>query len=234
MQAVRHVISAKAVKFRIFRSLRNGAPLLVACLLLAMAGKSAAAQSDIFPALPPSRACPVGDMDGAWKLVRLYEVPEGAASLAYNNAPHQYLYFDPNQTYAELRGTKYYPEARELETALRRALKSPLRQYVLTDAGALYLYESGRSVGAYYCHLATRAQTPFLPGDMVLRTGAEAEGPRQMMIYRKVRFDNAPVQAAPAPVASPRRVSTPGATPSNTPRRAVSIPAPPPAPATQR
>jgi hypothetical protein len=139
--------------------------------------------------LPASvRNCKADDLSGLRKLKAVYESPEGIATDAFQNAPHQYTFYRPDQTYAEISGSKSYATAKMMDEVLRDAFQNDVRQYVLGENGAIYLYKDGVVTDSYICNIVTEEEGPFRQSDMLFILTKEASSDIVVKVYSKHAF----------------------------------------------
>lgn len=165
----------------------------VRCFLLALGfiGLCAAQASAIeLKRLPEARrSCTAADMQGLRKLKGVYEKIEGPATEGFNAAPHQYMFFRANQTFAELTGSVNYPAPKAVNEALATQFKDDLRQYVLGENGALYLYQNKQVTDSFICQVVRENETPFRAGDMLFVLSHPDTKDMLVKVYTKYSFE---------------------------------------------
>jgi hypothetical protein len=128
-----------------------------------------------FPALPPSKPCTVGDVVGNWKLVQVFEEPQGAASAAFSYEPYQYLSMTAEQTYKSYKNMRAENEPVVL-SLLQRTEEDGLKQYVIGDSGVVYFYDEGVVMDTQVCFIVSNPRGQFTVGQMLIMPPAPADG----------------------------------------------------------
>lgn len=173
--------------------MRIATTVWTAALALGIYGLLPGAPAQAALPLPQGRACVAEDMKGLFKLHRVLEDPQGTALQQFNTAPHQYVFFRENQTFAQVAGSRIYTEPAPLDADLRQAFKQDVRQYVLDEKGTLYFYRGTEATDASYCVIAQGAEELYGKGDLVLVQIKPASGsaPKSevIKIYSAMSFD---------------------------------------------
>jgi hypothetical protein len=162
-----------------------------------------AAQAQIFPKLPPSRACTAADLVGIWKLLLLYETPVGTDMTDFLTNPVQYLVFNNNNTYG-----KIVSEHQEIPPGgiHWRVSKLPgLNQYIIDSSGFVFFYQDKQAIDTQACFIVVVQQEPFNVGQMLLMPPQGQTKERLLKIYGKVDERPQPQQPKPQPQNRGRR-----------------------------
>ncbi len=183
---------------------------LFAYFLGALLLAASTAQAAELKRLPQDmRPCVDADMQGLRKLRNVLETTVGPGTAAFNNAPHQYIFFRKNQTFATVSGSVFYPGPKPLNEALRTAFKNNMHQYVLGESGALYYYKDGKATDAYTCRVVTKPQGNYRQGDMLLITSKAGSKEATVRLYFRPTFQQPGAQpkpgAKPAPKPAPKK-----------------------------
>lgn len=144
-----------------------------------------------FPALPPSRPCTRRDILGIWKLLALYEEPAGSKTAEYQNSPMQYLSFDRDSTYGEVRAGRSDLTVQGVRDALvNQAADMP--QFVAQESGFVYFYKKSIAVDTQACFIVVTQEGNFMPGQMLLMPPQGQHAGRLVRSYTKIWEPPAP------------------------------------------
>jgi hypothetical protein len=114
-----------------------------------------------------TRNCQAEDLSGLRKLRAVYETPEAEVTQSFQKAPHQYMFFKPDQTFTEIGGSRSYNAITEMDEVLRESFQKDVRQYVLGENGAIYFYKDGAVTSSFICNIVRDKETGFKQGDML-------------------------------------------------------------------
>ena len=147
------------------------------------------------PPLPVSRPCKQQDIQGLWKLQRVYEEPVGNETVAFNAHPLQYISYEANGIYGKYNGaTVAIPP--ELILAQIKEHAAGLQQYLVQDAGMVYFYQDGVANDTQVCFVVVEKNGSFTDGDMLLMPPKGKISGRLIRHYVKI---GAKPAAAPVP-----------------------------------
>ena len=133
-------------------------------------------RTSYFPALPPSRPCKIADIIGEWRMVQLFEDPQGTETAAFSAEPYQYLSFTQEQTYKSLKSMRQDLSEPGIINALQRTEADGLKQYVIGDTGVIYFYNEGVVVDTQVCFIVSNPRGPFSVGQMLIMPPAPTDG----------------------------------------------------------
>lgn len=164
----------------------------------------APAQKPTFPALPPSRPCAPEDMKGAYRLLEVYEDPQGVEISTFRVSPVQYLFFKPNNVFVRV---NLPDDSLSVQEVIKRSKEhsAGLLQYILQDNGFVYFYQDSVATDVKACFIVADNRIPFKKGQMILMPPkGQAQG-RLAKVYDKI---SAPLQEEP-PADTPSVISDP-------------------------
>jgi len=146
------------------------------------AAASTPAQQSSIPRLPVSNACKTADVNGLWKLQRVYEEPVDGETTASNVSPVQYLWYKTDGTYGKLNAgtTTLLPKAAMDQISQHAA---GLQQYLVQDT---YYYQDRVANEVQACFIVFRASGPFAQGEMLLMPPKGTIKGRLIKQYTKV------------------------------------------------
>jgi hypothetical protein len=134
------------------------------------------ARASYFPALPPAKPCTLADVVGNWKLVQVFEEPQGAETAAFSYEPYQYLSLTTDQTYKTYKNMSAPLAEEAVPSVLQRTEEDGLKQYVIGDSGVIYFYSEGTVVDTEVCFIVSNARGQFTVGQMLIMPPAPADG----------------------------------------------------------
>jgi hypothetical protein len=166
------------------------------------AAPPAKGQQVYFPQLPPSSPCVKKDIAGLWRLVRVYENPVHNESQMYSVQPYQYLFFDWNDTYRQLKSSAVVEETGLISHF--KTLGGDLQQFVVNDSGFVYLYTNSVATETWACFTVANQTPEFVMGQMLLMPPAGQSVVRLVKVYERVArvapMEGEKVQQLPAEV----------------------------------
>lgn len=156
------------------------------------------------PPLPVSRVCAKPDIEGLWKLQRVYEEPLGMEVAAFKATPMQYLYFRGDGTYGKYSGEGALTAPAAIIDYIGHHTVG-LQQYLLQDTGLIYYYQDKIASNTQTCFIVVQPSATFALGSLLLMPPKGQINGRLIKQYSKVEVE---VSAAATPVA----VATPNET----------------------
>lgn len=148
------------------------------------------------PALPPSQLCKLNDIKGGvWKLMQVYEEPEGSELQSFRASPSQYLIFFHRNTYARYNSGRIELGARAVITEVKKHTTG-LLQYLVQDAGLIYFYQDKVATDTQACFIVARSQGPFIAGQMLLMPPRGQIKGRLVKVYKNI-YTPPPKKATP-------------------------------------
>jgi hypothetical protein len=125
-------------------------------------------------------------VEGLWRLIQVFEKPEGAWTEDSQQYPWQVRYFGDDSLYGEYKGAERVRDRAHLLKLLRASAIQNEQQYVLGDEGLIYFYKNGNATLTMYCGIVQNTREPYRAGDMVL-TFAKARATQLFLLYRPLR-----------------------------------------------
>lgn len=125
-----------------------------------------AARPSTMPALPVSRACKQADIEGLWRLLRVYEEPIGKELTTFTSNPMQYIYYKSDGTYGKYNGGEVLTAAEQIVDHIDKHTTG-LQQYLLQDTGMIYYYQDKVATTSQACFIVLKPRESFLPGEML-------------------------------------------------------------------
>lgn len=137
---------------------------------------------------PQVRPCKEKDLLGIWRLMAVKEVPVGAATNSLKADPEQYVRFNSNTTYNEIKGNRVLLKKADIETVFKQTASARPQQFVLTEESMLYFYRERIAVDSLFCAVVSADMGSFKVGDLLLHTSSN---PAYKLIktYRKPTFN---------------------------------------------
>ncbi len=151
-----------------------------------------------FPQLPPASACLKKDIVGLWRLTRVYETPVHSETQTFAAQPYQYMFFDWEDTYRQLKNSTAVDEKALVEQF--RTAGGDLQQYVVNETGFVYFYTNSVATETMACFIVANQTNEFTLGDMLLMPPAGQSAVRMVKVYER---------AARLPVASSAKYQIP-------------------------
>lgn len=149
-------------------------------------------------AAPKIRPCLNRDVNGMFKLRKVFETPAGGATATYRKTRHQYLYFDESSLYTGIRSSRTYTsEYRLVDDIYKQFERDEVRQYILNDAGVLYYYLNRKFDSSWHCGVSRNTAGPYRRGDIILTPTNLARGQQLFTIWYRPRFAPIPKYTPP-------------------------------------
>ena len=143
-------------------------------------------QEVAIPALPPSLTCKPEWLYGLWELQHVYESPLGKETQAYNANPVQYISFAQKDS----RFYRYNAGRTEIKpedvVKLMNEHSSAVLQFLLQDAGMLYIYQDSVAADTQVCFIVAETLPPFAAGNLLIMPPKEQIKGRLIKVYKKV------------------------------------------------
>ncbi len=140
----------------------------------------------MFPALPPSRACVRKDLQGTWKLQNVYEEQVGTETADFQNNPVQYLSFENDNIYAQIRAGRSDLSTTAIQDAVKSARGKDLSQYLMHESGMLYFYKNGVAAETRACFIVASDAGNFRAGQLLLMPPQGQHPGRMVKVYAKI------------------------------------------------
>lgn len=150
----------------------------------------------VFPALPPSSPCAPTDLHGLYRLVAVYEDPEGTEVSNFRASPNQYIQFRKENVYARLNVAEGNMGRERVKQEIRKH-SSGLLQYLVQDNGFIYFYQNSIAVDVQACFKVATEKAPFKVGQIILMPPKGQIQGRLAKIYESMAAQNA--GASPPP-----------------------------------
>lgn len=159
----------------------------------------------VIPALPPSLPCKTEWLQGLWLLQRVYEAPPGKETESYNANPVQYIGFDKDSRFYRYNGGRAELDP---ETVYKQITEhsGALLQYLLQDAGMLYLYRDSVATETSVCFIVAETKPPYGAGNLLLMPPKGQITGRLIKVYKKVWPPKAPPPAEPQHAGTVRHI----------------------------
>ncbi len=150
------------------------------------------------PPLPPSLPCKAQWITGLWLLQNLYESPAGKESETYALNPMQYVGFGKDSRLYRYNGGRTAMDPKEV-LKLVMGHSGALLQYLLQDAGMLYLYQDSVATDSLVCFIVAETHPPYAAGNLILLPPKGAVQGRLIKVYKKVWPPKKPAPQDTAP-----------------------------------
>lgn len=149
------------------------------------------AQQNNFPALPPSNPCKTENILGYWKLVKVYEQPQGEETKDFSITPLQFVRYSKDTTYKYVK----FPQRVDKKTyfnSFERKEGDSLQQFVVNDTGFVYFYNEGNVVDTQACFIVAQDLGEFKAGQMLMMPPAPQPGQLASKRLLKVYYNVTP------------------------------------------
>ena len=145
----------------------------------------AAIEEVAIPTLPPSLPCKPEWLFGLWELQHVYESPLGTETEAYKINPVQYVAFQKDSRFYRFNAGRTESKPEDV-LKLMTGHSGALLQYLLQDAGMLYLYQDSVATDTEVCFVVAETKPPYAAGNLLLMPPKGQINGRLIKLYKKV------------------------------------------------
>lgn len=138
-----------------------------------------------FPDLPPSRVCAREDLRGLFRLVAVYEDPEGEEAASFRASPYQYYGFFRDNVFGRI--NKQSPDMAPKAIARELSGNASDMQFLLQDNGFLYFYQNSVAVDVQACFIVANDKLPFKAGQLLLMPPKGQITGRRVKVFESMR-----------------------------------------------